>query len=471
MRTELWGLIMRFPSPVRLSVVADRSACAPFTWAQIAIWDVLEWINPDQASFNLRTVLRTPRGTTVALALEAIRQLVLRHESLRTGYVSIDGKLTQCVKDEVELDVFVLEAASGRQARELAETALAELAGGTFDLSSGVLLRAALVVRDGFVLAIALTVSHMAVDASSFLIVLSELQALLSADGDPACLPERSQQPAERAGFEASPAGAQLQDRTLAFWRQAGSLGSPASISRLPVATEDQIDWASIDSAALTLAAHHLAARYSVSPSAVLLASLGLLIGDLTDQPGPIVRSLTATRFRPNDRLFVGAFNLNSIVHVTTGSELFADHVRRTGATITRAFLHCEANPRLVEEALDDVVSSRGITPGNYCYFNDTAAGRIPEPHPAAVADPAKIAAAAAGTRIVTLPYQGQLKGSKFFVYLDSLRPSCVMRVCKDRRFIPDVPASECFSLLENLIAGAATAPGISVKELLQRRD
>jgi hypothetical protein len=102
--------------------------------------------------------------------------------------------------------------------------------------------------------------------------------------------------------------------------------------------------------------------------------------------------------------------------------------------------------------------------------LNDTATGRTSEPHPAAVADPAKIAAAAAGTRVVALPYQGQLKGSKFFVYLDSLRPSCVMRVCKDRRFIPDVSASEFFSSLEHLIVGAATTPGISVRELLDRK-
>jgi len=461
---------MQFPSSVRLSVVADRNACAPMAWGQIAIWDVLEWLNPHEASLNPRTVLRTPRGTTVALALKAIRQLVLRHESLRTGYISSDGKLTQCVKDEVELDVYVLEATSGRQVRELAETALAQLASDTFDLSSGVPLRAALVVKDGFALAIALTASHMAVDASSFLIVLSELQTLLSADGDLGRLAKRSQQPVERAEFEASPAGAQLQDQALAFWRQAASLASPASISRLPVPDDNQIDWASIESEALTLATHHLAARYAVSPSAVSLASLGLLIGDLTGEPGPVVRSLTATRFRPHDRLFVGAFNLNSIVHVGTGSELFADHVRRTGATITRAFLRCEANPRLIEEVVNDVASSRGIVPGSYCFFNDTAAGRTSEPRPAAVADPAKIAAATAGTRIVALSHQGRQMNSKFFVFLDSLRPSCVMRLCKDRRFIPDVSASEFFSMLENLIVAAATTPGISVKELLDRK-
>jgi hypothetical protein len=462
--------MMQFPSPVRLSVVADRSACAPMTWGQIAIWDVLEWLTPDEASLNPRAVLRTPRGTTVALALKAIRLLMLRHESLRTGYTIIDGKLTQCVKDEIELDVFVLEAASGRQVRELAESALAQLAGDTFDLSSGVQLRVALVARDGIALAIALSASHMAVDAGSFLIVLSELQTLLSADGDPGSLPQRSQQPLERAEFEASPAGARLQDQAVAFWRDAASLASPASISRLPVPDDDQITWASIDSEALMLAAHELAVRYTVSPSAVILASLGLLIGDLTGEQGPVVRSLTATRFRPHDRQFVGAFNLNSIVHVATDSELFADHVRRTGATMTRAFLRCEANPRLVEEVVNDVASSRGIMPGSYCFFNDTAAGRMSEPRPATVADPAKIAAATAGTRIVALPHQGRQMNSKFFVFLDSLRPTCLMRLCKDSRFIPDVPASEFFGLLENLIIAAATTPGISVKELLDRK-
>jgi len=44
------------------------------------------------------------------------------------------------------------------------------------------------------------------------------------------------------------------------------------------------------------------------------------------------------------------------------------------------------------------------------------------------------------------------------------------MRLCKDRRFIPDVSAPEFLGLLENLIVGAAATPGISVKELLDRR-
>jgi hypothetical protein len=444
------------------------------------MWDVLEWLNPDEASLNLTAVLPIPRGTTVSRAIEAITQLVLRHESLHTSYFSINGELKQCVMDEIELDVFIAETTSDEEVAGLANSAAAELANDAFDISSGVQLRVALAVRDGLARAIALVASHMAVDAGSFQIVQSELRTLLSPGGGRDGLPKRSQQPVERAEFEASPAGAKLQDGALAFWQQTTSLASPASISRLSVPADDQLAWASIESRALTLATHDLASRYSVSPSAVILASLGLLIGDFTGQPGPVFRSLIATRFRSHDREFVGAFNLNSIIHVATDNKLFADHVRRTAAATLKAFLRCEANPRRVEEVINDVASARGITAGSYCFFNDVATGRISESVLDAGADPAAISAAAEGpgrfstaakgTQIVTLPYQGRQMDSKFFVFLHTLHPTCVMRLCKDHRFIPDVPPSEIFRSLENLIVEAASSPGISVQELLDHR-
>jgi hypothetical protein len=440
------------------------------TWGQIAMWDVLEWLNPDEASLNLTAVLPIPRGTTVSRAIEAVTQLVLRHESLHTSYFSIDGELKQCVMDEIELDVLIAETTSDEEVAGLANSAAAQLANDAFDISSGVQLRVALAVRDGLARAIALVASHMAVDAGSFQIVQSELRTLLSPGGGRDGLSKRSQQPVERAEFEASPAGAKLQDGALAFWQQTTSLASPASISRLSVPADDQLAWASIESRALTLATHDLAARYSVSPSAVILASLGLLIGDFTGQPGPVFRSLIATRFRSHDREFVGAFNLNSIIHVATDSKLFADHVRRTAAATLKAFLRCEANPRRVEEVINDVASARGITAGSYCFFNDVATGRMSESVLDAGADAAAIAAAAKGTQIVTMPYQGRQMDSKFFVFLHTLHPTCVMRLCKDHRFIPDVPPSEIFRSLENLIVEAASSPGISVQELLDRR-
>ena len=462
--------MMQFPPPIRISVVADRSTCAPMTWGQIAMWDVLAWLNPDEASLNLAAVLPVPRGTTVTHVLEAISQLVLRHESLHTAYFSIDGELTQCVRDEINLDVFVVETASDEEVAELARSAALQLAKDAFDISSGVQLRVALAVRAGHARAIALVASHMAVDAGSFQIVQNELKVLLSPSGGRNGLPKRSQQPVERAEFEASPAGAKLQDRALDFWRQTTSLASPASISQLSIPADDQLVWASIESKALTLATHDLAARYSVSPSAVILASLGLLIGDFTGEPGPVFRSLISTRFRSHDREFVGAFNLNSIIHVATDSQLFADHVRRTAAATLKAFLRCEANPRRVEEVISDVASARGITPGSYCFFNDVATGRQSEPVRAAAEGPGRFSTAAKGTQIVTLPYQGRQMDSKFFVFLHTLHPTCVMRLCKDHRFIPDVPPSEIFRSLENLIVEAASSPGISVQELLDHR-
>lgn len=462
--------MMQFPPPIRISIVAERSTCAPMTWGQIAMWDVLAWLNPDEASLNLTAVLPVPRGTTVTQVLEAIRQLVLRHDSLHTAYFAIDGELTQCVRDETDLDVFAVETAPDEEVAELARSAALQLANDAFDIASGVQLRVALAVRDGHARAIALVASHMAVDAGSFQIVQNELKVLLSPNGSRSDLPKRSQQPVERAEFEASPAGAKLQDRALDFWRQTTSFASPASISQLPIPANDQLAWASIESKALTLATHDLAARYSVSPSAVILASLGLLIGDFTGEPGPVFRSLIATRFRSHDREFVGAFNLNSIIHVATDSQLFADHVRRTAAATLKAFLHCEANPRRVEEVMSDVASERRITSGSYCFFNDVAAAEGPGRFNTSAADPAALAAAATGTHIVTLPYQGRQMDSKFFVFLHTLHPTCMMRLCKDRRFIPGVSPSDFFGSLENLIIRAATTPEISVQELLGRR-
>lgn len=441
------------------------------TWGQVAIWDVLRWLHPDTASLNQVAVRPVPDGRSVPDAVDALRLLVLRHESLRSTYTDTDGVLEQHVHRQARLDVPVHRAGSAAEADRTAERLAAELGGRAFAVGEELPVRAAVVGHGGTAHAVVLVIAHMAVDGGSFRIVLRDFDALLRA-GAAAELPPRAQQPLERRDFEESKAGLARSERTLAHWRRAVGTGSRATLEHLPAPRDADLAWASIDSRALGTAVQRVSARSGVGPSAVVLGSIGLLIARLTGEDHPLLRSLTATRFKPHDQELVGAFNQNALIRTDTSPGRFDDYLARVSTATLSALRTCEADPRQVEATVAEAARARGFTPGSYCFFNDIITGRgvTTAPPGELPPDADEIRAARADTELRQLPYAGRQMDSKFFVFLHDVRPRCVLRLCKDRRFLPGVDAAGFLARLENLLVSAATSADPTLEELSHER-
>src|SRR5205085_444470 len=126
-------------------VRAPRTAELPLSFAQQRLW-FLDRLVPDNPFYNMAAAVRLGGPLDGAALAAAWREIVRRHEVLRTRFRSVDGRPVQEVaRGELavpEIDLRALPAA-GREA-ELLRLAAAE-ARRPFDLERGPVLRVHLV--------------------------------------------------------------------------------------------------------------------------------------------------------------------------------------------------------------------------------------------------------------------------------------------------------------------------------------
>ncbi len=178
----------------------------PLSFSQQRLW-IVERLSQGISVYNVPTVLPL-LGEFDALALErALRDVAIRHESLRTSFPVFDGQPMQLVSPHAYLQFAVhdLRTMDGNQRmRALQDRALREIAA-PFDLSCGPLLRACafLVNCDSqFLLAV---MHHIVSDGWSQNIFVSEVETLYNA---------------YRAAKEATLQPLPLQYRDFAIWQR-----------------------------------------------------------------------------------------------------------------------------------------------------------------------------------------------------------------------------------------------------------
>ncbi|WP_344745400.1 condensation domain-containing protein [Streptosporangium vulgare] len=240
----------------------DRGA---LTWGQTAIWEVLRWLPPGDASLNLLAVCEVEPGRDVDDVLAAVRALVERHDALHTLFPRDDGdggKPVQVVLRSGELEVAVHETGT-RNPVTVAAYAGARLRDTPFDIGGELPLRVAVVTTGGVPVRVVLVVSHMAVDGWSLKIVCEDLRTLLSA---PAALGPAAEQPLGRLAYENSERAGLRERRAFDYWAEAVRELPRVWLEDLRQGGEARQDWSEIRSRALSRAIRALAARASVTP-------------------------------------------------------------------------------------------------------------------------------------------------------------------------------------------------------------
>lgn len=429
---------------------------APMAWGQVAIWDVLRWLPPTDTSTHLLLELPAPPGTTAERAADAVRLLVERHDSLRTLFfeaaegprqrVVPRGMLRARLHPVAAADAAgeagaagaadVTDVADVRRAVERVGARLRATAFGATELP----VRMAVVTDGPHAAAVVLCLSHLALDGWSLAVVRADLTALLT---EPETLPPRAQQPLERAEYEASEPARRGQDRALRYWERAVRELPAAMLEDLRDGGASDPQWARIESPALALAAAEHARRVRLSPSLVLQAGVLLLLAVYTGERSAALRTIVATRFRPENQSLVGAFNQNALVHARLGDEPFDAFVHRVGTAATTGYRHTEYEPRSLELLIERIGKERGMRTGGFCFFNDVRfdAGRRPfAPVPRSARE---ITAALARTQLSVPDWDIDQKGAKFFLYVQELgagdsaaEATAALTLCADRRFL-----------------------------------
>jgi amino acid adenylation domain-containing protein len=331
----------------------------PLSFAQQRLW-FLDRLVPANPFYNMFQAFDLEGAVTMSAFAAALREIVRRHEALRTVFREDRGAPVQVVVAPglrvPRLDLAALPAA-------VATAEVARLSGleaaRPFDLSRGPVLRAQLLRLAAHRHVLLLNVHHIAGDGWSMGVFARELVALYQAfaSGAPSPLPELPIQYGDFAVWQRR----WLQGEALAFrlgyWRR--HLAAAPAVLELPCdRPRPAIERFRGSIARLTMPAalvarlRALARIQGATLYMVLLAGFKALLARYAGQPRIVVGSAVANRRRSETEELIGFFVNVLVMHTDlAGDPGFGDLVGRVREVALGAFAHQDLPfEKLVEE-------------------------------------------------------------------------------------------------------------------------
>ncbi|MCP4701327.1 MAG: amino acid adenylation domain-containing protein, partial [Gammaproteobacteria bacterium] len=299
----------------------SREGELPLSHAQQRLW-FLEQMEGETAAYNVPLALRFNGALVPDVLQRSLREIVRRHESLRTVFPSTDGEPLQRIAAELNppLPVTDLQSLSGdQQAAEVCRLALQE-AEHRFDLAEGPLLRTGLLRLNAEEHILFLTMHHIISDGWSIGVFLRELGALYEAYAadKPSPLPDLPIQYVDFAHWQRQWLSGGELAKQLDYWKKqlAGTpalLELPTDRPRPPVQTfHGKVEYMHID-AELTGALNQLSQTAGGTLFMTLLAAFMVLLHRYTGQEDIPVGSPIASRTRRELEGLIGFF-VNTLV-------------------------------------------------------------------------------------------------------------------------------------------------------------
>ncbi|MFI7673439.1 amino acid adenylation domain-containing protein [Actinophytocola sp. NPDC049390] len=314
----------------------DPTAPAPLSSAQRMLWFAAK-LDPDSAAYNSPTVLRIRGVLDESRLYRAVHALTARHHVLRSRFTEIDGEPVALLGPADAVPVHTVDIAEP----DLASAVAAEVRR-PFTLHAAPPLRAVLfrLAPDHHVLA--LTCHHIATDAVSQRLLLSEVDRYYRAEPDDWPSPPALQY-ADHAEWEREQdltAGLDWWERRLA---DLPALRLPTDRTRPAVA-----DWSADEvpvrlSSAVSDRVRALAAAAGTTPFTVLLAAWQLLLARLAGVTDLAVAVPHGGRRAAELAGMVGFFvNTVAVRADLTGLGSGRDLVGRARGTVLDAFAHAD---------------------------------------------------------------------------------------------------------------------------------
>ncbi|HEV3458858.1 MAG TPA: condensation domain-containing protein, partial [Thermoanaerobaculia bacterium] len=302
----------------------------PLSFAQERLW-FLAQLEPDRPAYNLAAAVRLEGELDVPALAGALTEIVRRHETLRSRFVSREGQPAQATAPPPPGAAFLLpvvdlgrlpgEAAGGRRRAEAEGRRLAAAAARQpFDLATGPLLRLLLLREAPRAATLVAAMHHIVADAWSCGVLVSELAALYGAlaAGRAPALPVLPIQYADFARWQRRRLTGPTLEGLLAYWRArlAGlppELALPADRPRpaAPGGRGGRHSWSA--SPELAARVRGLAQGSGATLFMALLAAFQGLLGRLTGQLDVAVGAPVAGRGRVETEGLIGFF-VNTLV-------------------------------------------------------------------------------------------------------------------------------------------------------------
>ncbi|MGR3963997.1 non-ribosomal peptide synthetase [Pseudomonas sp. 910_23] len=181
---EQVGLILAAGQRNQQSAIAkvDRSAPVPLSYSQQRMWFLWQ-MEPDSPAYNVGGMARLRGVLDVQRFEAALQALIMRHETLRTTFPSVDGVACQKVAPQtgVRMDWQDFSALSETERQQRLQQLADQEAHTPFNLETGPLLRACLVKAGEQEHYLVLTLHHIVTEGWAMDIFARELSALYEA--------------------------------------------------------------------------------------------------------------------------------------------------------------------------------------------------------------------------------------------------------------------------------------------------
>jgi amino acid adenylation domain-containing protein len=428
---------------------------APLSFAQERLW-FLDRLAPGNPFYNVASAVRLGgRPDMVALG-RTVRELVRRHEVLRTRFTAHHGQPVQVIGtgDDIAVQVLDVEPSAERSEDEQIAHLASSEAARPFDLERGPLLRV-LVLRTQRGSVLVLVLHHIVCDGWSMNVLFEELGSLYEAfsAGAPSPLPDLDLQYADYAVWQRARLSGAAMERQLTYWRtRLQGLSTLQLTTDRPRPAVQRFRGRSTSvqfGAAWTADVRRLGHDHSTTPFMTLFAGFVAVLHRWTDQDDIVVGTPIAGRNRAELEQLIGFFVHSLVLRVdTTGDPSFRELLGRVRTVALGAYAHQDLP---FESLVEDLRPPRDLSRNPLFQVMFQVQGALQAGRTAAVA------------------LEGDLRSavSKFdltFSFTDSDPLSATVEFDTDL-FDPQTVDALC-GQLEQLLAGAAADPDCPISRI-----
>jgi amino acid adenylation domain-containing protein len=313
------------------------------------------------AAYNVGWQQRLRGPLDLAVVEASLRAVLQRHETLRSRFPGVDGRVVQLVEDHDQHWRPRFEDFSGLADGEERARALlsAEVATG-FDLANGPLQRILLIRLGPQDHVLSFLSHHIVADVSSVGLFVRELALLYSAGGDPARanLPELPVQYLDYAVWQREKLAGEELDRQVDYWRQ-HLAGAPRALTMPSIrhAPATRVGGRRVYgklSATDTAGLRRLCQAHDVTPFMVVLAMMGAVLGRWAGQRDVVVGVSSSTRTHAETEGLIGSFINTLPMRVDmAGDPPFVELLDRVRRLALDAQAHADAPLDVIMKRLD----------------------------------------------------------------------------------------------------------------------
>ncbi len=213
-----------------------RAGLAPASFAQQRLW-LLHQVQPDSTLYNIPTAIRLRGPLDIDALNQTVEEVLRRHESLRTTFISVEGRPCQVVAPHKSLRIPEIDL------QELAESAREEVVYEMarkeslipFDLTEGPLARVSLLKFGQTDHVLLLTVHHIVFDGWSMGVLMREMASLYDAfsKGLPSPMPDLAVQYSDYSIWQREWLEGEHLESQLRYWRR--QLDGSPTLSPMPI--------------------------------------------------------------------------------------------------------------------------------------------------------------------------------------------------------------------------------------------